>query len=91
MELRGSQRAEIAGVKDKQRITAVLCVSILGEFLPFQLIYKGTTQRCHPLFKFPLDWDTTDSKKHWSTEQTMLEYIENTVLLFVEARRESTY
>ena len=63
---------------------------MMGKFLPVQLIYKGTTQRCHPHFKFPLDWNITHTKKHWSNEQTMLAYIKNIVFPFVEARRESS-
>ena len=79
---------EIAGIKDKRQITAVFCVSMMGKFLPVQLIYKGTTQCCHPHFKFLLDWDihVTHTKKHWSNEKTMLAYIKNIVLPFVEAR-----
>ena len=42
MDERGSRRVEIVGLKDKRQITAVFCGSIQGDFLPVQLIYKGT-------------------------------------------------
>ena len=36
---------------------------------------QGKTNRCHPHFKFLSDWDITHSPKHWSNEETMLQYI----------------
>ena len=39
----GVRRVELTGLKDKRQITAVFCGSIQGDFLPIQLIYKGTT------------------------------------------------
>ena len=53
MALRGSGRVEMTGDTDKRQITAVFCGSLVGDFLPVQLIYKGKTQRCHPLYDFP--------------------------------------
>ena len=42
MEKCGVKRVELAGVSDKRQITAVLCGSLVGDFLPVQLIYtKG--------------------------------------------------
>ena len=54
-----------------------------------QLIYKGTTERCHPRFKFPPGWHVTYSKNHWSTEKTMLEYVDNIIVPYISANRES--
>ena len=50
----GARRVELIGLSDKRQITAVFCGSLVGEFLPVQLIYKGKTSRCHPKFNFPL-------------------------------------
>ena len=61
----------------------------MGAFLPIQLIYKGKTDRCHPHFSFPLHWDITHSPKHWSTEETMIQYVNNIIVPFVEKTRES--
>ena len=44
MEKRGTKRVEISGIDDKRQITAVFACSMAGEFLPLQLIYKGTTK-----------------------------------------------
>ena len=43
MEKEGAERVEIVGVDDKCQITAVFAGSLIGDFLPPQLIHKGTT------------------------------------------------
>ena len=35
------------------------------------------------------NWDVTHSKKHWSTEETMIQYIQNIIIPYVERQRES--
>ena len=57
MAKEGSKRVEIIGKDDKRQITAVLRGTMSGDFLPVQLVYKGTTTHCLPSFKFPDDWD----------------------------------
>ena len=44
MEVKVCKRVEIAGISDKHQITAVICGSMAGELLPFQLIYEGKTK-----------------------------------------------
>ena len=88
MDRRGSKRVEIAGANDKRAITAVFCGSLVGDFLPLQLIYKGKTRRCHPRYQFPSNWDITHSPRHWSNEDTMIQYITNIVLPYVRRVRE---
>lgn len=87
MEMQGSKRVEITGIADKRQITAVLCGNLVGDFLPVQLIYQGKSDQCHPHYEFPDDWDITHSPWHWSTETTMLQYIENIILPYVEGVR----
>ena len=79
---------EMVGVDDKRQITAIFCGSILGDFLPVQIIYKGKTTRCHPRFPFPTGWHITHSPNHWSTEETMLQYIDHIIVPYVEKVRE---
>ena len=43
MERQGSKRVEAVGVNDKCLITTVFCGSLVGDFLPVQIIYKGKT------------------------------------------------
>ena len=87
MDQCGVNRVEIVGVNDKRQITAVFCGTIVGDFLPIQLIYTGKTDRCHPKFNFPPEWHITHSPKHWSNEQTMLDYIEKIIVPYVAAVR----
>ena len=54
-----ARRVKLVGLNDKRQITAVFCGSIVGAFLPIQLIYKSKTSQCHPKFGFPLEWDIT--------------------------------
>ena len=78
----------MSGVGDKRQITAIYCGTILGDFLPLQLIYQGKTPRCHPHYKFPPEWSITHSPKHWSNEQTMLEYIDHIIVPYIERVRQ---
>ena len=88
MEEQGARRVELVGLNDKRQITVVFCGNILGAFLPIQVIYQGKTERCHPHFNFPSHWDITHSPKHWSTEETMLQYVQQIIVPFVEQMRE---
>ena len=60
-----------------------------GEYLPPQLLFKGTTTRCHPKVSFPDGWDVWHSKNHWSNEDTMKRYLEKIVIPFVDQKRVS--
>ena len=75
MEEYGSKHVEMVGVTDKRQITAVFCGSLTGNFLPVQIVYKGKTPHGHPHFMFPPGWHITHSLRHWSIEQTMVEYV----------------
>ena len=88
MEQEGEKQIKITGMSDKQQITAVFCGSPLGDFLPIQMIYKDKTARCDSHFKFLIDCDITSSPKHWSTEQTMLQYMDNIIAPYVATVRE---
>lgn len=88
MDQVGSKRVEISGVNDKHQITAIFCGTLTGDFLPIQLIYQGKTARCHPNFEFPSDWHVTHSPKHWSTEATMVQYIKEIIIPYIECQRQ---
>ena len=88
MDERGVNRVELTVVNDKRQITAVFCGNLIGDFLPLQLIYASKTCRCHPKFKFPPEWHITHSQKHWSNEETMIQYVDNIILPYVERTKE---
>ena len=88
MEKQGSNRVEIAGMDDKRQITAVICGSLSGKLLPFQVIYQGTTKACLPKCTgIPQDWHLTYTYNHWSNEEKMKEYIELIVLPYIRQTR----
>ena len=80
MDKEGSKHVEVVGVNDKRMITAVFCGSLMGDFLPVQIIYEGKMNHCHPHYQFPVVWQVTHSDNHWLTEATMIQYIEKIVL-----------
>ena len=86
MEKEEAKRIEIKGLDDKKQITAVFGGTLTGEFLPIQLVYQGSTTRCHPNFKFPDDWHITHSDNHWSNETTMINYIAKIIISFVKRK-----
>ena len=87
MELKGSKRVEIVGISDKRQITAVLCGTLTGEFLPPQLIYQGKTSARLPRHKFPDDWHITCTPNHWSNEDKTREYINKIIIPYVQQKR----
>ena len=60
-----------------------------GEFLPPQLIYLGKTSRCLLSVKFPDEWHVTYSINHWFNEDTMKEYVEYTLVPYIDGKRKS--
>ena len=79
---------EIVATDDKRQITEVFGCSMAGDFLPIQMIYKGTTQRCVPSnIDFPKDWDISYSANHWSNESTMIAYVNNVIVPYVFKKR----
>ena len=88
LDKKGNKRVAIAGHSDKKQITAVTCASLTGEVLLTQLVYEGKTRRCHPPYDFPGNWVISHSPNHWSTEETMIKYITNVVVAFVEQKRD---
>ena len=60
----GNTRVEIAGAGDKQKSTVTLVGTISGKLLPFQILYEGKTERCHPLTQFPEGFDIWHTPNH---------------------------
>ena len=88
LDLKGGKQVPIIGKDDKREVTALLAVNILGETLPPQIIYQGTTNRCHPNFKFPSDWDITHTENHWSETGSMCRYVDKVIKPYVEKVRD---
>jgi hypothetical protein len=89
MEKEGSKRIEIAGLQDKRQITATLAVAMNGGVLPFQVLYGGKTDGCHPRFTFPPGFDVWHTPNHWANTDTTLRLITNVVVPYINAVRET--
>lgn len=87
--MKGSKRVEVAGVNDKRQITATFAASLGGDFLPFQLLYEGKTERCHPTFKFPDEIDVWHSAKHWSNADLTKRFAEKCIVPYVKQQRQA--
>ena len=62
-------------------------ITLSGDFLCPQLIYKGTTTKCLPSVHFPSGWHATFMENHWSNENTMEECLEKILLPYVNRKR----
>ena len=83
----GSRQVAVVGLEDKREMTVLLTCTMSGLLLPPQLLYAGKTSRCYPAVTFPAEWDVYHSESHWSTEDTMLHYIDNILVPYVQATR----
>ena len=63
----GASNVPLVGKGKKKQITGTFTITMTGQFLPLQLIYQGTTDRClQKGVEFPDDWDVTYTASHWS-------------------------
>ena len=61
---------------------------MVGEMLPMQILYTGKTERCHPAYSFPPDFDIFHTPNHWANTETTLRLISNIIVPYVAAVRE---
>ena len=87
MDKEGSKRVEVIDVGDKRMITAVFCDGLVGDFLPVQIIHRQDQSLSSPLSVFSR-LASYHSDNHWSTEVTMIQYIEEIIVLYVNAVRD---
>ena len=84
---KGEKRIEIVALQGKRQIIAVMCGSLMGMLLPFQLTCTGKTSRCHSTYKFcKLHIRSTN---HWSNEETVLQYIQDIIIPFVDETQQN--
>ena len=76
LEIQGTKQIDVVGLDDKREVTVLLAVSLSGNLLPPQVIYAGKTRRCHPNANVPDGWNVTRFGSHWSTQDTMVEYVD---------------
>ena len=86
--VKGASNVPMVGKGKKKQITGTFTVTMTGQFLPMQLIYQGTTNRCLPKgVKFPDDWDVTCTENHWSNESKVIQHLQIVVFPYVKRRK----
>jgi hypothetical protein len=78
----------VIGAEDKRQITACLASSLYGDLLPLQLIFTGTTTRCHPAATAASNAASihiTHSANHWSSLETMQDWVKQVLLPYAES------
>ena len=100
-DIKGKKQVPIAKLDDKRQITAVVASNAMGELLPVQLVWTGvqydkkTGER--GVASIPKDavskkimkeekWHMTQTDNHWSSEETMKDYITSVVHPFVQSK-----
>jgi hypothetical protein len=84
---KGSTAVAVVGAEDKRQITGCIASSLRGDMLPLQLIFAGTTQRCHPAATAAsnaANVHITHSPNHWSSLETMQEWVTQVLLPYAE-------
>ncbi len=87
MAAKGTKQVELLGIEDKRQITILLGCTLSGDLIPPQLLYTGTTDKCHPKVKFPEGWDIHHTANHWSNEDSMVRYVESVLAPYVSKTR----
>jgi len=82
MAEQGIRRVEVAALNDKRQVTSTVAVTLNGQFLPFQILYEGKTDRGHPSYSFP---DHTHD--HWANGETVVRYIKKIILPHIQQVR----
>ena len=70
---------------EKNRVTATLCCTAAGKFLP-AFVFKGKTQRQLKTVKVPLGIIATTQVKGWMDEVRMLEWIDKVWSPYVSSK-----
>ena len=65
----------VVGKDAKREIRGFLSIVASGKLLPSQVIYTGKMPGCHAKITFPQGWHITHTESHWSTVETMLQYL----------------
>ena len=87
MAEQGTQRVEVAALNDKRQATSTAAVTLDGQFLPFQILYQGKTDRCHPMYTYPHGFDVFHMPNHWANGETVVGYVKNVILSYVQEIR----
>ena len=85
---KGQKHISRTGSSDIRSITLTVCESLDGKSLPFQLIYKGKTQRLLPTVDFPDGFCLLYNGKYWSNEKEIVRLIEEILVTYIKKFKE---
>ena len=89
LHFKGDSSVPLKGKGKTKQITGTFAVSKSGLFLPMQIIYEGKTTRCLPKnVEFPEGFNVTFTPNHWSNEEKVIEYLNEIIFPYCEAKRE---
>jgi len=88
MDKKGTKKVKLAGLEDKRQVMAVFAATMTGDFLPPQLIYKGTTHACLPTNKFPDSLHVTYTYNHWCNEEAVKLCIEKVIVPYIQRKKD---
>ena len=89
MDKKGNKKVKLAGLDDKRQITAMFAATMTGDFLPPQLVYKGTTRTCLLTNKkFPDSWHVTYTYNYWCNEETVKLYAEKVIVPYIQRTKD---
>ena len=86
MNEKGAKKVVVEGLSDKHQFTGT---TLLGVFLPMQLLYHGKTDRVHPHYQFPSGFDIWHTSNHWANTDTVVHYLNNVIIPYVKLVRET--
>lgn len=78
--VKGTKKVRLFGVgKGKAQITCTIAATETGETLKTQMLYEGTTNRCHPTsngrnIEAPPEVYFDHTKSHWQTPASYIRY-----------------
>ena len=71
-------------------MTSVFAGTLVGKFLPMQLIYTGKTSSCHPKgVSFLANWHITHTHNHRANEATINDYVRQIIIPYVSKTRDT--
>lgn len=79
--VKGAKRVRVHGIgSDKAQITTTIFVTEEGKVLPFQMIFTGKTDRCHPSHVKPDGCIWAHTQSHWQSVSTYCDVIKEIVI-----------
>lgn len=78
----------MANSVDYRQVAGVLSISLSGIFLLRQIFHYVKTNRCHPKFNFPKEFNITHNANHWSNEEKTIKLINTT---YVKKKKRRTW